>query len=140
MSLQENKALVRRFVEEVQCQHNLAALDDVISPNIIDYSGKADPPGIEGWKLFFIQLFAGFPDVSFTIHQQLAEGNQVMTFKTFHGTHLGHFRGIPPTGKPVSFDIIDLFTVVDGRLAEHWCVADELRQMQQIGAIPAVGR
>lgn len=137
MSLQENKALVRRYVEEVQSQHNLAAIDELFSPAFINHSNVADPPGTEGTKRFFAMLFTAFPDARFTIHLQLAEGDQVMTYKTLHGTHLGDFMGIPPTGKQVSFDGVDVFTVVDGKLAEHWSVSDVLGLMQQLGVIPA---
>jgi predicted ester cyclase len=138
MSLQTNKAIVRRFVEEVQNQHNLAVMDELISPNIIDYSGQADP-GIEGWKRIFTFLFSAFPDVSLTIHKQLAEGDQVMTYKTLKGTHLGNFMGIPPTGKQVCVDLIDIFTVVNGKLTEHWKVVDDLAMLQQLGAVPMPG-
>jgi predicted ester cyclase len=67
----------------------------------------------------------------------LAEGDRVMTYKIFSSTHLGDFMGIPPTGKQVEFDSIDIFTVKDGQLAAHWAVGDHLTMMQQLGVIPA---
>ena len=137
MSLQENKAVVRRFVDEMQNQHNLDLIDEMFSPDFVDYSGRAKPPSREGLKPFFAFMFAAFPDMHFVIHQQLAEGDQVMTYKTFYGTHLGDFMGIPPTGKQVVFDNIDIFTVKDGKLAAHWTVGDHLSLMQQLGVIPA---
>lgn len=139
MSLQENKALVRRFVEEVQNQHNLAALDVLYSPDFVDHSGITNPPNREGSKQFFTVLFAAFPDMRFTIRQQLAEGDKVMTHKTFQGTHQGPFMGIPATGKQVAFDVIDIFTVANGNLTDHWAVADLLGLMQQLGAVPTPG-
>ena len=137
MSLQENKALVRRFVEEVQNQHNLAALDELFSPDMVDHSGMTDPPGLEGIRAFFGMMFAAFPDMHFTIRQQLAEGDKVMTHKTFHGTHHGPFMGIPATGNEVVFDNIDIMTVTDGKITEHWAVGDMLSLMQQLGVVPA---
>ncbi len=137
MSLQENKALVRRYVEEVQSQHNLAAIDELFSPAFINHNNEGDPPGTEGVKRFFTMLFAAFPDARFTIHLQLAEGDRVMTYKTLHGTHLGYFMGIPPTGKQVSLNGMDVFRVVHGKLAEHWSVTDLLELMQQPGVVPA---
>lgn len=137
MSLQENKALVRRFVEEVQNQHNLAALDELFSPDMVDHSSMTDPPGLEGVRAFFTMMFAAFPDMRFTIRQQLAEGDKVMTFKTFHGTHLGPFMGIPATGNEVMVDNIDIMTVTDGKITEHWALADMLSLMQQLGVVPA---
>lgn len=139
MSLQENKALVRRFVEEVQNQHNLAALDVLYSPDFVDHSGITNPPNREGSKQFFTVLFAAFPDMRFTIRQQLAEGDKVMTHKTFQGTHQGPFMGIPATGKQVAFDVIDIFTVANGNLTDHWAVADLLGLMQQLGEVPTPG-
>ncbi len=139
MSLQENKALVRRFVEEVQNQHNLDALDELFSPDFVDHGGMTNPPNLEGTKGFFTVLFAAFPDIRFTIRQQLAEGDKVMTHKTFQGTHQGQFMGIPATGKQVAFDLIDIFTLADGKITEHWVVADQLSLMQQLGAVPTPG-
>ena len=136
MSLQENKALVRRFVEEVQCQHNLAALDELFSPDFVDHSGTTNPPTLEGSRQFFSMMFAAFPDMRFTIRQQIAEGDKVLTHKTFHGTHRGPFMGIPATGKEVSFDVMDIFTVTDGKITEHWTVGDMLSMMQQLGVVP----
>ena len=95
--------------------------------------------GKEGTKGFFTVLFAAFPDVRFTIRQQLAEGDKVMTHKTFQGTHQGPFMGIPATGKQVAFDVIDIFTVANGKLTEHWAVADLLSLMQHLGAVPTPG-
>jgi steroid delta-isomerase-like uncharacterized protein len=137
MSLEENKAVVRRFVEEMQNKHNLDLIDEMFSPDFVDYSGRANPPTKEGLKPFFAFMFSVFPDMHFVIQQQLAEGDRVMTYKTFYGTHLGDFMGIPPTGKQVVFDNVDIFTVIDGQLAAHWAVGDNLTLMQQLGAIPA---
>lgn len=139
MSLEENKALVRRFVEEVQNQHNLAAIDELLSPDFVDHSASSDLPGREGVKRWFAMMFAAFPDMHFTIQQQVAEGDRVATFKTFHGTHEGPFMGIPPSGKAVQIAVIDILTVANGRLVEHWSVGDFLGLMRQIGAIPTPG-
>jgi steroid delta-isomerase-like uncharacterized protein len=136
MSLQENKALVRRFVEEVQCQHNLAVLDELYSPNFVDHSGMANLPGLEGVRQFFTMMFAAFPDMRFTIQQQIAEGDKVLTHKTLHATQLGPFMGIPATGKVVTVDVMDIYTVTDGKIAEHWTVSDMLGLLQQLGVVP----
>jgi steroid delta-isomerase-like uncharacterized protein len=136
MSVQENKAIVRRFVEELENQHNLDLIDEFFSPDFIDYSGRSNPPSRESLRPFFTYLFNAFPDIHFTILQQLAEGDQVMTYKIFSGTHLGDFMGIPPTGKQVAFDNIDIFSVKDGKLTGHWAVGDHLSLMQQLGVIP----
>ena len=139
MSLEDNKALVRRFVEEVQNQHNLDAINELFSPDFVDHSGNPNLPGIEGIKMLFKMMFAAFPDMHFTIHVQLAECDQVMTYKTFHGTHQGHFMGILPTGKQVAVDVIDILTIMDGKIIEHWTISDMLGMLQQLGAIPIPG-
>ncbi len=136
MSLVENKTVVLRFVEQVQNQHNLDALDEVMATDFVDHSGMPNLPGIEGAKAFFTMMFAAFPDMHFTIVQQLAEGDQVLTHKRFHGTHLGAFMGIPATGKTVSFDVMDILTVRNGKMTDHWTVGDFLSLMQQLGAMP----
>ena len=71
------------------------------------------------------------------IHEQSEDGETVWTRKTFRGTHEGEFLGIPPTGRAVSFDVIDVLRVRDGQLREHWNVVDALSLMQQLGAVPA---
>ena len=98
MSLEQNKALVRRFVEEIQCQHNLAKLDEFFSPDFVDHGGMTNPPNREGAKVFFAAFLKAFPDHRFIIHQQLTEGDKVMTYKTCQATHLGSFHGVPAAG------------------------------------------
>lgn len=137
MSLQKNKATVLNFVEQVQNQHNLDAIDELFSPNYVDHSGMSVPPTIEGTKNLMAMLFAAFPDMHMEVHMQLAEGDRVATYKSLHGTHLGPFMGIPATGKKVAFNIIDIFSVQEGRISEHWTVSDMLGLMQQLGVIPA---
>jgi steroid delta-isomerase-like uncharacterized protein len=136
MSLEQNKALVRRFVEEVQCQHNLAALDELFSPDFVDHSGMTDPPTLEGSRRFFSMMFAAFPDMRFVIRQQIAEGDKVLTHKTLQATQLGPFMGIPATGKAVAVDVMDIFTVAGSKITEHWTVGDMLGMMQQLGVVP----
>ena len=84
----------------------------------------------------FGMLFAAFPDLRAEIHDQLEDGDKVVTRKTFHGTHAGEFMGMPPTGRSVAWDVIDIVRVRDGQLAEHWNVVDALALMQQVGAVP----
>ncbi len=136
MSLQENKVLVLRFVEQVQCEHNLDALDELLAPDFVDHSGLSNPPTLEGSHQFFAMMFAAFPNMHFTIRQQIAEGDKVLTHKTFHGTHRGTFIGIAPTGKEVSFDVMDVLTVSGGKITEHWTVSDMVSLLQQLGVMP----
>ena len=135
---EENKAIVRRFVEEVQTRHNLDLADDFFDPNMVNHAVVPGLPdagsATEQFKVFFALVVSAFPDIQAVIHSQVAEGDKVVTHKTFQGTHRGDFLGIPATGKRVEFDVIDIFRVVNGRLKEHWAVADMLGLMQQLGA------
>ena len=137
MSLQDNKDLVRRFVEVVQNQHNLAALDEFFGPDIVDYGGMSDPPNREGARALLHAFIAALPDSHFTIHQQLAEGDRVMTYKTCQATHLGPLAGFPATGLPVAFNIIDIFRVADGQITGHWLVTDLHGVMMEVSAAAA---
>ena len=136
MSLEENKAIVLRFVDKVQCQHDLAAVDELFSADFVNHNGPPDLRGPQSVREFFTMMFAAFPDMHFTVRQQIAEGDKVLTHKTFHGTHGGPFMGIPATGTEVSVDVMDIVTVTDGRICEHWTVSDMLGMLQQLGAVP----
>ena len=141
MSAEDNKALVRRFVDEVQSGGNIDLIDEVCSPGFVNHSA---PPGIpadrEGVKIVTAMFRGAFPDSYFTLEDMVAEGDKVATRKTFHGTHGGDFMGMPPTGRVVSMGLIDIVRVSDGRVVEHWAMGDSLGLMQQLGVIPQTGQ
>jgi steroid delta-isomerase-like uncharacterized protein len=83
---------------------------------------------------------SAFPDLQVTIHDQIAEGDTVVTRKTYHGTQLGAFMGLPPSGKQMTVEVIDIFRIADMKITEHWVVGDELGMLQQLGALPAPGQ
>ena len=86
-------------------------------------------------------MFRGaFPDSHFTVEDMVAEGDKVVTRKTFHGTHEGEFMGIPPSGRSVSMGLIDIVRISEGRVVEHWSEGDSLGMMQQLGVIPRPGQ
>jgi predicted SnoaL-like aldol condensation-catalyzing enzyme len=98
-------------------------------------------PGIaptkEGVKQFFTIWIAAFPDLRFATEDMLAGGDKVVARCRFTGTHKGEFMGIPPTGKSVTVQFIDILRFGgDGLAHEHWGVFDSLAMMQQLGAIP----
>ncbi len=136
----ERKALVRRFVEEVQNQDNLDLLDELVAPNFVNHSASPGvPPGVDGVRMVSALFRHAFPDGRMTIEDMVAEGDKVVTRKTFEGTHQGDFMGLPPTGKPVRISLIDILRIVDGRVSDHWLEADNLGLLQQLGAIPQPG-
>ncbi len=81
-----------------------------------------------------------FPDSYFTVEDMVAEGDKVVTRKTFHGTHEGEFMGIPPSGRSVSMGLIDIVRISEGRVVEHWSEGDSFGMMQQLGVIPQPGQ
>ncbi len=135
-----NKALIRRFVEEVQNQHNVDAMDEFLAPSFVNYDIVAGlPDTLEGSKQLHRMLFAALPDLHMTIHDQAAEGDKVWTRKTAAGMHQGELFGILATGKHVSWKIIDIMSITNGKVTEHWVVADVMSLMQQLGAVPNMG-
>ena len=90
----------------------------------------------EGTKQFYAGAWSSFPDLHHEILEIVAEGDKVAVRYNIIGTHKGEFQGIPPTGKEVSFSAIGFITLIDGKVAEEWEVADNTGLMQQIGAIP----
>ena len=141
MSAEDNKALVRRFVDEVQSGGNIDLIDEVCSPGFVNHSA---PPGIpadrEGIKILTAMFRGAFPDSHFTVEDMVAEGDKVVTRKTFHGTHEGEFMGIPASGRAVSMGLIDIVRISEGRVVEHWAMGDSLGLMQQLGVNPQPGR
>jgi len=131
-------AVVRRFVDEYQSQHDVATAEALLAADFVDHSPFGPfPPDRDGVLALFGALFAAFPDLRADIHDQVCEGDLVATRKTFHGTHRGEFMGIAPTGREVAWDVFDLVRVRDGQLSEHWNVVDAMALMTQLGAIPA---
>jgi predicted ester cyclase len=142
---EDAKAVVRRFVEQVQDQHRLELVNEIFDPGYIDHAtpGGAPPaPGsnpVDRFKNFFLGILHAFPDLRVKIEEQIAEGDKVVTRKTFRGTHSGMFRGIAASGKHLELEVIDIFRVRGGRLAEHWAQLDIMALLAQIGAGPRGG-
>ncbi len=131
----EIKDIVRRFVDAAQTRHDLSAIDDMMSPEFVDHCA---PPGVpasrEGVKMQFSMFFEALPDLHAVIHEQIAEGDRVMTRKSLRGTHRGAMFGIAPTGNPVSIEVIDILRVQDGKITDHWNMVDRLGLMEQLRA------
>ena len=86
-------------------------------------------------KAYFAAFRRAVPDLHAPVHDMLADGDKVVTRKTFHGTHTGEFMGLPPTGNAISGDVIDIVRVRDGRFVEHWNVLDTLALMRQMRGV-----
>lgn len=130
------KQLVRRAVEEIWNRGNYDALAQFVAPQIVIHSSGEDIHGPDGIRQFYGGLRRAFPDLHFTIEDQLADGDRVATRWTAQGTHLGEFQGLAATGRTVHLTGIDIDRFVDGKVVECWPEANELGLLQQLGAIP----
>ena len=134
MGTQENKVLVRRFIDEVFVKGNPDAVDKLVTTDFTPHSWGKMPSGIEPLKQAIRRVHAGLTDVSFKIEDMIAEEDRIAVRVTAHGTHTGEFMGMPATGKAYTISETHIFHVRDGKIAEHWRDADMLGMMQQLGA------
>ena len=131
MSLEENKAIVRRFVEAYN-KGNLDLLDDLVAPDYVDHAHQLSP---EGLKQVIRMALKAFPDYHETIEDIIAEGDKVWIQVTATGTHTGEYMGIAPTGKKITMMFADVFRIVNGKIVEYWEVRDQLDFLKQLGLI-----
>jgi predicted ester cyclase len=153
MSTEDNKAIGRRYIEEVWNKGNVAAVDELMAPNCVEH---LDSPtnvavsakfqlGLEELKHFVSQFRSAFPDLHETVELQVAEGDLVVNRVTVRGTHTGEYQGlvykdIPPTGKQVTWTFTEIIRIIDGKIVEHWMNDDAVGRLQQIGALPSPGQ
>ncbi|TQR87483.1 ester cyclase [Mycobacterium hodleri] len=140
MTFRPNAAVdvVRRNIEAVQNSGDFAVFDEIFADDFTDHTPQqgvtADKDGV---RILYTGLRTAFPDFHADIHWQTVEDDKVTTFKTYHGTHRGEFLGVAATGKRIHFDTLDVFRVRDGRLTDHWGIADLLGVLIQLGRLSA---
>lgn len=139
---EQNKHLVRRSVEEVWNEGNYAVVDELVASDFVIHASTPDEEvhGPEGAKEYFRMLRQAFPDIHFTIEDQIAEGDRVVTRWTARATHAGAFKGIPPTGVQGTITGIDIDRIANDKVVECWTNLDELGLMQQLGVIATPGQ
>ena len=142
MSLENGKANVRKFYEEVMNKGNFSVIDELISDNIVDHSRLPGfPQGKEGTKQIQAMFRSAFPDLKATVEDIVGEGDKIITRATVSGTHKGEFMGIPPTGKSFTINSFDMIRMgPDGKSVEHWGLMDQAGMMQQLGLAPPPGK
>jgi steroid delta-isomerase-like uncharacterized protein len=133
-TLAKNKKLVETLCNTVFQKHDFSKLDEIMRDDYIQHN-EDTPQGKAGFKQFFEQMFKAMPDFSYTIKKIVAEGDTVMMYSTTTATHLGEWLGNPPTGNKLNFDVVDIFRIENGKIAEHWDVADTLKLFTQVGKI-----
>lgn len=135
MSIEQNKAVARRFTE-ASTADDLADVKDLLAPEFVAHQpyGKQD-------REAFLEHLSGFAlafsDAQFTVEEQVAEGDTVVTRATWEATHSGEFQGLSATGKQIAIRAILIERIRDGKIVEHRGLFDQLSMMQELGPIPA---
>ncbi len=136
---EQNKAVVRGFIDEVWNQGNLDAIGNYIADSHIDHdpARAGAPSGPAGMRTFVEMYRAAFPDTRIELGEMIAEGDLVAGSWTASGTHQGELMGIPPTGKSIRLTGIGIDRVRDGKIVESWANWDALGMLGQLGVTPA---
>ena len=142
MSTEENKAIVRRFLEGIFSQGNPDVVDELAGPDFVvhDPSSEAGQVDAEGVKESIAWSHSAFPDLRVTIEDQVAEGDKVATRWRVRGTHQGEMMGVSATGKQVTFTGTQTDYISGGKIVESWSNWDTLGMLGQIGAGPVPER
>ncbi len=139
MSTEDNKALVRRLFEEVWNQGKMARIAEFYSPAHVEHSPSGPVHGQEGYKQYVMMYRTAFPDAHYTVEDQIADQDKVVTRWTARGTHQGPLMGIPPTGKQGTVTGIGIARFEGGKIVEAWTEFDALGMLQQLGVVPSMG-
>ena len=113
--------------------------DNNFDKDVVMHASPEDVRGIDAVKAFYNNFLVGFSDIQFTIKDIFGQGNKLVKYWTFKGTHTGEFFGIPATGKAVSLDGVTLIRMSNGKIAEERDFYDNLDFMTQLGQMPAAG-
>jgi steroid delta-isomerase-like uncharacterized protein len=140
MSIEENKAVVRRHSEEFWNQKKLEVAEEIHAADYVFHDATSPAThGSDAYNQFATTYWTAFPDLHFTAEALFAEGDLVAQRWTATGTHQGELIGIPPTGKQVTNTGISIFRITDGKIVEEWVNWSTLSFMQQLGVIPPIG-
>jgi steroid delta-isomerase-like uncharacterized protein len=138
MSTEENKAIARRWAEEVWSEGNLGRIEELVLPDYVEHDPAVpeEVRGPEGVRRYIEEFRRAFPDMRLTVEDQVAEGDRVVTRWTARGTHRGEFMGLPASGNRLEMGGMSIDRFSGGRLVESWENYDALGMMRQIGALP----
>jgi predicted ester cyclase len=142
MNEEQNKIIVKRFIEEMWNQRKLEVADKLFAVNCVTHQLRSgeDPTGVprspESVKREATVWLTGFPDLKFVLEQMIAAGDRVVSHCAMRGTHSGAWMGIGPTGRKVSVPIITIHRIGDGKIAEDWVLVGSLMLFQQLGLVP----
>jgi steroid delta-isomerase-like uncharacterized protein len=139
---ESNKNVVRRLFEEVWNKGNLQVTEELFAPNYAHHDASTPDVGRgpESEKNRAALYRTAFPDIRLTIEDIIAEGETVVARWSCRGTHKGDLGGISPTGKHVTMTGVSMARFTDGKMSEGWVSWDALALMQQLGAVPELGK
>lgn len=138
MSVEQNKAIVRRYYDEVLNRGHISVLDEIAAEQYVEndpFPGQGQ--GRSELKARVSTLLTAFSPCTFTIEDIVAEGDRVVVRWRSSGNHSSEFLGMPATNRDYTVAGIDIHRLTDAGMAEHWHVVDQLSQLQQLGLIPA---
>jgi len=139
MSVEDNKALIRNYFEEIVNTGNVNEIHKYISPSYAEISGgQKRIVGIEGAKEHISGVRNTYANLTMKIEQQIAEGEWVASCVTARGIHKGHWLGMKPTGKSVTITAVNVDRIVNGLIVEHGGAANTFEALLEIGAIKVV--
>src|SRR5581483_1807290 len=133
------KEISRRIFEEIWNQRRLEVAEELIATTHVNHDPQSPslPAGVEGYKQLVRHYVTAFPDLHFTIDDQVCEGDTVAVRYTATGTHTGEFPGVPVTGRRISVTGMTVGKIKGGKLIESWGNWDTLGLLQQLGVLPA---
>jgi steroid delta-isomerase-like uncharacterized protein len=136
MSTADNKAIVRRFIDEIFVQGRRATVDELLADDFVAHTWPSTGHPKDDLKGAIDRTSKGLANPTFTIDDMIAEGDQVAVRLTTSATQVGEFMGMPPSGKTYRIEEIHVFRLRDGKVTEHWHQLDQMGLMKQLGALP----
>ena len=133
VSVEDNKALIRRYYDDLWNAWNLALADEIIG-TYVAFRGSlgVKVQGLEGFKDYVNFVRQAFPDFRNHIDDLIAEGDRVVARLTYSGTHVGELFGISPTGKRVTYTGVAIFRIADGKIMDGWVLGDTRQLLRQL--------
>ena len=136
MSTTNNKRLAQRVWDEVWHHGDLDRIDDLFASNFVRHDPGRDLHGPAQNRQFIEEIRTAFPDLHFTVEDEIAEVDKVCVRYRFDGTHAGAFRGIPSTKKSMTYSGILIYRILNNKIVEQWTEFDLLGFLKQLGALP----
>ncbi len=136
MTIDDNKALVRRFIDEIFVHGRTESVDELLADDFVGHTWPSTGHPKDDLKAAIGRTSKGLSDARFTIEDMIGEGDQVAVRLTAEATQTGELMGMPASGKRYSIGEIHIFRIRDGKVTEHWHHFDQMKMMQQLGEMP----